>query len=269
MKSKLKIVSVFSLIILLFGCQVKDPVIPQPPVVDKIYISSVNTDGLIVELYADNSLMVGYNPVYIRVLDSANRSLLYNINLDITPLQDKGATINSAPAENPGLQPNNKGYYEGAVVFLSPSSLGDWVLQIDLTNIQGSIQSSVEFELSVIEPAKKRLLFFESKNTLEKIYLSYVEPHKPGPGLNDYEIVIHKKLNAMNYPAVSFYNIKLDTEMPGTGHSSANNVNPVHSISGHYNGNVNLTLPGIWHINMNLFQNSDTVIGDIFFEIDY
>ena len=85
--------------------------------------------------------------------------------------------------------------------------------------------------------------------------------------MNDFEIVLHKKVSMMDFPAIENYTIEIVPEMPSMGHGSPNNVNPIHLANGHYIGKVNFTMTGLWKIKLKLYKNGTLISDDQFFEI--
>lgn len=100
-----------------------------------------------------------------------------------------------------------------------------------------------------------------------KVFISYVLPQNPVVGINDFEIVLHKKASMMDYYPIENYTIEIVPEMPSMGHGSPNNVNPVHTSNGHFKGKVNFTMTGLWQVKLKLSKNGTLLSSDQYFEI--
>ena len=86
-------------------------------------------------------------------------------------------------------------------------------------------------------------------------------------GINNFEIVLHYKNSAMEYLSAEEYTVAIEPTMPSMGHGSPNNVNPVHVGKGHYKGEVNFTMTGLWRIKLRIYKNGTLVSDDQFFEV--
>jgi hypothetical protein len=64
--------------------------------------------------------------------------------------------------------------------------------------------------------------------------------------------------------------IAITPEMPSMGHGSPNNVDPVYTADGRYEGKVNFTMTGYWKVNMVIRDAEDVIIKDnAFFDITF
>jgi hypothetical protein len=86
-------------------------------------------------------------------------------------------------------------------------------------------------------------------------------------GMNDLEIMIHKKETMMSFPEENDFSIVLDPEMISMGHGSASNISPTSIGNGHYKGKVNLTMTGDWRLHLELSKNSTLIHSDAYLDI--
>jgi hypothetical protein len=93
-------------------------------------------------------------------------------------------------------------------------------------------------------------------------------PDEPVVGVNDFEILVNKKVSMMDWPPDESFLITIEPEMPTMGHGSPNNVNPVHEGMGHYRGKVNFTMTGYWKVNL-VFYHDDIEAGETSFDITF
>lgn len=74
----------------------------------------------------------------------------------------------------------------------------------------------------------------------------------------------------MSFPAIDGYTMTMTPEMPSMGHGSPNNVNPVSSGMGKYDGKVNFTMTGYWKVNFEfLTESGETVKTGQYFDVTF
>ncbi len=247
----------------LIGC--KEKIKSVDPTENLISIASGVSNGFLIEVFSDDSLIAGYNKLYVRVKNNATEEVLSGFTITFSPMMDMGGMQHAAPVENPGGS-NADGLYEGAVVFIMPGIAGTWTLTVHAEDAQGNV-ADIDLNPEVRLPAEARLLSFESDIDSGQYFVSLCAPLKPEVGLNDFELAIHKKENMMSFPPVDGLTIKIEPEMPSMGHGSPNNENPVSTGNGHYLGKVNFTMTGYWKVNLVIMQGQDTVKSHLAFDI--
>ena len=107
------------------------------------------------------------------------------------------------------------------------------------------------------------------KWTITKYPISLVIPKAWKVGNNPFEITAHRMESMMSFPAATDLTIEIRPEMPSMGHGSPNNGNPVHTINGHYLGNVNFTMTGEWRINMTIMKGDRVITKKAYFDITF
>lgn len=266
--------------ILLSGCKKdEEDVIPNPPVIttpvdDLTFVGSGTAEeaGLDVRLYADRDLFVGYNKIYAVLLEKGTTKQVKKAEVIYLPSMDMVTGMTHAcPIENPESTEPVDGLFEGAAIFIMPSSdMGDWNFGVDIKDVSGNMLGHADVEITVIMPPDSRVFSFESPIDKKKIFITMAEPVKPKTGLNDFVIMAHYKEAMLSFPPLDNLVIEFEPIMPSMGHGSPDNVNPVYTSNGHYQGVVNLTMPGWWQLNMTIKDNTDAILDDShFFDVNF
>ena len=94
-----------------------------------------NNSKFSVELMTVDSVFEGYNKVYFKIIDNSTNKAVTSAKIELYPEMDMMTMKHSAPFENPSSTANEDGYFEGAVVFIMPSSddMG-WTLKNNCNN---------------------------------------------------------------------------------------------------------------------------------------
>jgi hypothetical protein len=243
----------------LFGCSNStsepDPVID--PLTDMIKIGESTQDDTKIEVYSVNTPAVGYNKLFIKMINTTNNETVTNGTIQIIPIMDMGTMKHSAPFENAIASTDYEGIFEGAVNFIMS---GMWEITIQFQNDDNDKEGefNIEFEVNPSSMVKSAL----GPDSL-KYFISLVEPVKPQVGLNNFEITLHCRENMMFFPAIEDFDIQMEPSMPSMGHGSPNNVNPVHELMGHYVGEVNFTMTGDWLVELDFWKD------DSLFHVEY
>jgi len=233
--------------------------------IGETFISGAKTKAVI---YSPKAFVTGYNEVYVALFDSADGTQLSRGHFDITPMMNMGSMMHSSPVENTEDTTTTNGYFKCAVVFSMPGTSTQWFLNLNFHNHKNNLEGegSIGVNVSDASPARFRstVLALDSNS---KVFISYILPSNPKVGINDFEIVLHKKASMMDYFPIENYAVEIVPEMPSMGHGSPNNVNPVHNAKGHYKGKVNFTMTGLWQVKLKLFKNGTLLSSDQYFEI--
>ncbi len=231
-------------------------------ILDKIKITeTVSPGGLRVTLWADRSqLTVGYNPVYLTLADASGE--IRNKTITLHPEMDMHTMQHSSPVEQP-VYDVSQGLYTGAVVFTMPSGdMGAWKLTVDA---EGQL---VDLDVVVADaPANTRPVGTYMGTDKERYSISLVQPLIPKTGLNELEILINRRADMHNFPAVTDFSVEFRPEMPSMGHGSPNNTAPVSVGYGRYRGKVNFTMTGDWRLYFTLKRNGAVVVEDAYLDI--
>ncbi|MFM1875245.1 MAG: hypothetical protein RL266_982 [Bacteroidota bacterium] len=248
------------------GCKKDDPTPDNPT--DLLLIASgyTETGSMKVKLYAADSLYSAFTELFIEVSDSASNEVIENAQVSIMPMMDMGMMEHSAPYENPNSSAAVDGMFPCNVVFQMPGDMG-WRLEVTVDNLTGGSGTAV-LPLIVKNPAVTRTRVITPSNDPNKrLVISYLKPTDPKVGINDFEITLHSRESMMSWPSVENYTVQIEPEMPSMGHGSPNNVDPTHSGNGHYEGQVNFTMTGLWRINLTIMDGSTVVDSTAYFEV--
>jgi hypothetical protein len=208
-----------------------------------------------VDIYAATDLYAGYNKLYIALYDSASNNRITQAQVSLSAMTDAGM---NGPVENPVGTNADNGLFNAASVFVSS---GSWTVTTHIRNTAGSGTGSFIASINVVQPSPAKsysVMTADSSN----LFVSIVQPTNPLLGVNNFEVVVDRQINTMNYTPDSTYMISIDPTMPlMTGMSSPNNVNPSYTGNGHYTGKVDFIMGGGWQIYVDLLRNgvaSDT-----------
>lgn len=238
-----------------------------------------NTDGLIliatgytdegsmkVNLYSSDSIYSQYTKLYVEVRDSVSNDVVDDAHVELSPMMDMGTMQHAAPFENPSSTDAVNGLFPCAVVFQMPGDMG-WTLDIHVHNHHSGAEGEASFPLVVKNPSPTRTIVMTPLNGDPRLIISYVQPTSPKVGINDFELSLHYMESMMSFPARTDYTVMIEPEMPSMGHGSPNNVDPTHDANGHYKGQVNFTMTGLWRINLTIMNGTEVVDSTSYFEV--
>ncbi len=238
---------------------------------DKLRIASSESDnGMFqVELFANDSLFAGYNPIYLRLSEPDSKAEITAAEISLKPLMHMVKMTHAAPFENPSNLANEEQFFEGAVVFIMPSNPDEgWSLEVDI-EAQGKTDHVSLTLPKVIEPEEARLVRILDAESGTTYFLSLVQPTAPMVGKNPLEFTLHYRENMHSFPAVENAKLTFEPEMPSMNHGSPNNEQPEHSETGHYKGVVNFTMTGWWRLNVMLEANGKVISDEIDFDVTF
>ncbi len=239
------------------GCNDKedDPQPSTPPTSELIMVGSAATEfgGILVNVFAHDSLVAEYTPLLIEVRDETSNDLLTNVDITVRPIMDMGPDHGShgAPVESPDDMTPVDGKFPFNVVFTMPGETG-WLLEIEVFDPIGDRGGVAEVPLSVgsVSPAKVLHLSPLEGSGWSTLTMALIEPANPKVGQNDFEVALFHEPSDFEFLPVEDLSLKIDPQMPSMGHGSPNNVHPSHTGNGHYRGGVNFTMTGTWVVNV-------------------
>ena len=269
MKNSIKLLMVGVVLISAFlgGCKKEDdPVIDYTA--DLVKIGTMTDNGVKIALYADTEIYNAYTKLYVELRDADSDALIEGAHVTLNPMMDMGTMMHSAPFENPASETAVNTLFPCAVVFQMPGEMG-WTLEVTVHEHTNGREATVTFPISVMTATVARTHVVTPLDSTAPIIISWVQPSSPEVGMNDFEITIHQRETMMSFPGVTDYTVSIEPEMPSMGHGSPNNVNPTHGSDGHYNGQVNFTMTGLWRINLNIMDGSTPIDTTSYFEITF
>ena len=234
-----------------------NPLAPTGPnTSDYVYIGEEYAIGgrAKVLMYSGDTLVTGYNKIYLVLYDSVTNDLITDAHITFAPA-DHGVT---APVENPEAAAVN-GIFEGAVVFTAPQTTSDdprhWHFHIHVHNHQAPGEPSGEAEFGGFTILDKPGRFFNYRpDTLTSFTFALISPLDAATGLNDYEFLVSEKVGAVYNPFPWFNFDSLGVSLGST--FSTGNQLPVPTGSGHYKGKLNFPNTGEWNIFMKFQHHS-------------
>lgn len=270
------LVAIFVIALSIVSCkkdkeETNTPVTPTPEnnliMLGETYLLGAATRAVV---YTDKVLETGYNTIFAALYDSTDGTPVSEGHFEITPMMDMGMMEHSSPVENSDDEHPHEGYYKSNVVFSMPGTSMEWSLNMSFHNHDNGLtgSGSLGVDVAASDPAR----FLSTVLPLDgdaMVFISMVQPRNPEVGLNTFEITLHKKMSMMDYPAVEDYTVEIEPWMPGMGHGSPNNVNPVHTENGHYVGTANFTMTGLWQVKLKLYKNGVLLSEDQLFEMTF
>lgn len=215
--------------------------------------------NLEVTLYSERAPFVGCNNIALRLKDKATGNIISTADINYRPMMDMGMMQHSTPVQNP-VYNTEMNAYNGWVTFIMPSSAsGSWSFDV-IVKYMGT-KDTVSFAHEVIAPEEARVFSFVSMvDSSTSYFVALKEPMKPEMGLNDFELMIYKRESMMSFPPATNLRVEIEPEMPSMGHGSPNNENPTHIENGLYRGKVNFTMSGLWKVNIDILNESETLL---------
>ncbi|MDW7695873.1 FixH family protein [Flammeovirgaceae bacterium SG7u.111] len=258
-------------VVFLAGCGEDEPVEPTLNTEGKVMIAEGYAlgAGAKVKVYGKEKLFSGYNQLFVAVYDSISDELIEESHVSFMPMMAMNSGMShSAPYENPASSEAKEGFFEGAVVFLMPSMMGTWTLDVHVHNHKNMKEGMAKFEVMVAEDSEPRIRTFESKTDQKNLFVSYKLGEEPKVGINDIEFVVNSRKTMMEFLPEENYTFEMTPEMPTMGHGSPNNVNPTHTEMGHYAGKLNFTMTGLWRVNLVIKEGGD-IVAETSFDITF
>ena len=262
------IIAILILATTLNSCK-KDDESPTPKMeMDLIKIGESTLSGIDakVVVYSEKSFTTGLNTVYIKIMDTKTDKEITTGTLTTNPMMDMGTMMHSAPVEDKVSTNNNLGYFQTNIYYIMPGTSAQWSLNFSFTD--GNNTATGNLGVDVVSSNPKRMLSTKIADDNDvSVFITLIDTGKFKEGLNDFELVLHKRETMMSFPAVSNYTIEIEPEMPSMGHGSTHNENPVHMNNGHYKGKVNFSMGGLWRVNLKLLKDGKEISSDQYFEI--
>ncbi len=248
---------VLALVIIVSGCSTTttEPTNTTPAY---IKLGTATASGTTIELYADDSLVSGYNTMYVKVLDAYSKAIVRDAHIQLIPIMDMGMMKHSCPTEQPTQTVITGDYFRTAAVFqMSTIPNGTWKIKVEFHNHVSDKEDQVEIPVTVGESNCCKPIKCTDNNTYVVAIANHMEMIT---GVNNIEFTVHRKIDDMTYEPATNISMEMTPEMPSMGHGSPNNADPVHVANGHYKGKANFTMTGEWRITATL-KLGDTSIG--------
>lgn len=201
----------------------------------------------------------GYNEIYFVATKKATGNYIKNFELtNITPIMymvkmDKYHSTPTGPAAESfdnGILAVKRSWVS---FLMNTSEAGSWTLSYDAL-VLGK-EGKVEKQNIVVNGLPEGQAWLKSfKVGDDNYFLSLVNPSDWKTGTNTIKAYISKKSDPITTPyalATETFTVEIDPRMPDMGnHTSPDNTPLVKQKDGSYQGNINLTMTGLWRIHL-------------------
>ena len=253
MKASQLIILVFSIFVFTLNCSDTNSANNGDPAEDLLKIGDTTTANTIVEVYLNETPLIGYNKIYFKVTDRTTDKISETAQITLSTLMDMGMHQHASPYESPAGNDAEDGLFVGAANFIMA---GMWQLHFHIHNM--SNDDHIPFQLVLDVGASNRVKNIVGADS-STYFVTLVKPVDPVVGINELEITVHQRQSMMSFLAVEGLSISMEPTMPSMGHGSPNNVDPLHDNIGHYKGQVNFTMTGDWLIDFE-FSDGDSLM---------
>lgn len=118
---------------------------------------------------------------------------------------------------------------------------------------------SIYFTVNSMPGAQIRT--FTGQGTSGVFHITLVEPYNPIVAIQPFKCLLHKTDMDINFEEIITASMYIKPWMNmGGGHGSSNNINPVfNSVTGFYEGQVNLSMSGTWVVYDSIYYNGQWI----------
>ncbi|MCF6237296.1 MAG: FixH family protein [Candidatus Marinimicrobia bacterium] len=225
-----------------------------------VLVGSRSDNGLTVKMFTDDSLIVGLNKLYIRLIDESSGEMVTEAHITHVPIMRMATMQHSCPVTNAGVQANDDDLFESELVFsMASGMLGTWDDTVSVNNELAGTMHKVVFEnLSVMETDMKKDLVTYAADSNQVFYVITLNGlSDPQVGSNDFTLTVHQKTSMMSFPEAADMVITVDPQMPSMGHGSDGNIDPEYTENGKYEGIVTFSMTGYWTVDFSFAQNGE------------
>jgi len=206
-----------------------------------------------INILAQDSLLDKNETLYIQIKDSTGKPL-ENTELDYNMRMDMGMMSHGGPYAP--ITKLGNGLFKAEVVFIMANMEGmgkGWLFEGVINK-----RDSINIPLQVHKAPNLRTT---AVNSLEdgRFFVSCILPQKTTAGIQKVNFTLHK-IEQHDFPPLDGYSLEVEPFMPDMGHGSANNEPAQGRGEGHYQGTINLSMPGLWQIKVRLFKNGNKAV---------
>lgn len=220
-----------------------------------------------------DTIIVGWNPMYIKIVDTTTNTAVTNATIVMDPLMTEAGESHrhSGPTEQPIYTSSSNAFVGGFIPLHGFSYYADtdsgftgWKMRYSVT-INSKTYDTTKFNF-VTKTVKTNTKFFTrvAGNDGNTYCLGLVSPQQKDQvtGLQNIEVVFYKSIKNLQFVPLTDLTIgSFAPTMPDMGHGSSNNVTPTATSLGHYVGKVNFSMGGHWVLSFkNITQNGTTII---------
>jgi hypothetical protein len=214
------------------------------------------TDGVLrVEAWAAEAPHVGHNRLAYRVLD-ANGAPVEGAEVTNGPWLEVDGEGHGCPATP--LVAMGEGWYEGEIVYIVGGTWTDFVRVSE-----GGRDRELALTYGVEDTG------FGAEVTVEELrwFVSFDPLGEAMVGANPFLLTVHEMSDMVSFPEVPDLSVTVEPFMPGMGHGSDGNVDPVYVGSGTYEGTVVFSMAGPWEVRFTLSEGAATPV-EVLFDIE-
>lgn len=238
---------------LLSGCTSANPSAPEW---QKVRVAETTAGTKHVELFTDERLETGLVPIYLRVTD-VDGNTVPDVNVTLMPMMVMtNGKSHSCPIIEVPHWDEDDGLHRTAVVFqMASSEMGEWNATVI---VDSDVQEEGTFQrLQVAESGRAQTFSYTepSTSTLHRYVSSLNFVAAPRVGLNPIVFTLHEMADMSSFVPVEDAAPLLDPQMPSMGHGSPGSVNPTHTSSGRYEGQLSFSMPGTWETSVTIASN--------------
>lgn len=243
-------------LVTLSSCSTKDnPVEPKPTDTGMSVVGEQTSNGIKVQLLAADTIETGYNKLYIKLTNVATGAIIRNAHVSVTPIMDMGTHTHSTPVEQPNSTASGDVFPTGIMFIMPNVDMDKWTVDISVQMDGNEQVTTVHIPVEVSDSDRVRVI--TGSDGVDYV-VSMGCLCGASVGLNDIEFTVHRE-DMMSFLPVEDLTPVMTPDMPSMGHGSPNNVNPVHTTLGHYEGKVNFTMRGEWRITLELKRATESI----------
>lgn len=258
---RLSIYICIALISFATACKKSDDA-PLLPTEDLHLLQTLEGNKERIEIYTKNQkIKVGYTQFWIKIISKTDQKLLFPENVSWQPMMSMPGMAHSTPHSSLTKSADSDFSYEGYIVFSMASDAESyWELAFQYENDGSQTDVKTRMEVENLPEHSKNVQNFTLDE--EHYTLALVQPETPKMGTNEVSSVFLKTSDHETYEEVNGYSIEIDPRMPGMdNHSSPNNKGMTQQgNSGKYIGSLNLSMSGLWRINLILKDPAGNIV---------
>lgn len=238
------------------------PSVPTTPAMYQL-LGSASEGSTKVELYSKQGLVVGYNNLFIKVINTATNTIVTDAHVEMDCAMDMDTMHHRAPVEQCDCHESaiDNMWHAGAI-FHMQGGMAAWKIRLNVHNHSNNEEISVSIPVNVA-PTQNVVTF---SSGLDEYVVCFVPPALPVIGKNAVNFVVFSTRDHIAYASRDDVAISIEPHMPSMGHGSPGNVQPVGVGAGHFAATVNLIMKGSWVISTTVTR-ADGPLGSFDFPI--
>lgn len=222
----------------------------------KLY--TVERDSVKFEVYSaeGNSMYYGYNDIGFKVYVSGSEKKNGYVKYYPVMYHALGGPGHSSPVSEKYNYNSDYGLFTGYVCFTMISdSSSYWYADYNYNDT--SFVDSVYFQVGTSDG--KQLSYWDDVNGGNTYCLTLIKPMSAAMGSNIISFMLHRTNDDKRFYEVDSASMFLKTYYVIGIVTSTGNVNPVWKGNGRYEGSVNLTKSGKWHVQDTIYYNNNRI----------